>query len=224
MSHLESQNSEQLQIKGDHIQEGNGQMGQQIVEADHTQYPTSNICVVSYIEYPGQINSAESSLERPLDIQPGIGGISLQSGEDHHTADHKTEWRNHSSSPMKAVISKRKQLVNRSVPFMGLNKKSKKSSARQNPTGPHCCKVCGKTFHYMYTLKTHAEAHAMDKIHICGICGRDLESSEKLVCHLQRHNKRNKCSVCGKQFSNNARLKRHRRFHRPKGLSVKTTD
>lgn len=231
VSHPELQNSEQLQIKGDQIQKGNSQMGEQSLEVDYTQYSESNICVGSYIQYPSKINSAESdkgrpqsySSTQPLDTRPdsGICVISHLAGEYRHTTEDKIEWKKHASSSLKELNSKRKKPVKRSLPPLSLNiKKSTQSSASENPTGPHCCKACGKTFHYMYTLRTHAQAHTVDKTHICGICGKHLESTENLIQHLQSHKKRNKCGVCGKQFSNYSRLKRHRAFHRPKGINV----
>lgn len=209
-------------------------MGQQSLAVDNAHYSVSSICVGSYSEYPFKINRVENSkgytlsnsLTEPLDTQPDIGtcGISPQAEEHQHTTKDKSEWRKHAPSRLKALCSKRKKFVKRSIPPLSSNmKKSTPSPASQNPSGPHCCKACGKTFHYMYTLRTHAQAHAADQIHICGICGQHLESTDNLVQHLQSHRKRNKCGVCGKQFSSNARLRRHRRFHRPKGLIVSSS-
>ncbi|XP_076609954.1 uncharacterized protein LOC143334885 [Chaetodon auriga] len=232
VSHPELQNSEQLQIKGEQIQ--NSQMGEQSLETDHTQYSAFNIvCVGSYIQDPTKINSEESSKghplcnssAQPLEPQPdsGVGEIWQQAGEHQHNTDDKIEeWKtNHTPSGLKAPSSKRRKLVKRSLPPLSLNiKKSTQLSVSQNATGPHSCKACGKTFHYIYTLKTHAQAHAVDKTRMCGICGKRLESKESFVQHFQSHTKRNKCGICGKQFSNNSRLKQHRRFHGPKGLNV----
>lgn len=212
----------------------NSQMGEQSLETDHTQYSAFNIvCVGSYIQDPSKINSEESSKGRPLcnsstqplEPQPGsgVGGIWQPAGECQHTAEDKIEeWKtNHTPSGLKAPSSKRRKFVKRSLPSLSLNiKKSTQLTVSQSATGPHCCKACGKTFHYIYTLKTHAQAHAADKTRMCGICGKCLESKESFVQHLHSHTKRNKCGVCGKQFSNNSRLKRHRRFHGPKGLNV----
>lgn len=220
---------EQLQIKGDQMQKGNSQMGEQSLEVDYAQYSESNICVGSYIQCPSKINSAESdkgrpqsySSTQPLDTRPdsGICVISHLAGEYRHTTEDKIEWKKHAPSSLKEFNSKRKKPVKRSLPPLSL-KKSTRSSASENPTGPHCCKACGKTFHYMYTLRTHAQAHTVDKTHICGICGKHLESTENLIQHLQSHKNRIKCGVCGKQFSNYSRLKLHRTFHRPKGINV----
>lgn len=184
-------------------------MGEQSLEADHGHYSASTICVGAC---PSEINSVENgkahpvSSTQPLDTQPvsGTCGIAQLAGENLCTTEDKIEWKKHARSSLKALNSKRKKLVKRSLPHFSLN--TKKSA----PSGPHCCKACGKTFHYMYTLRAHVQTHTMDKIHICG---KQLESMENPV-------QRNKCGVCGKQFSNNFSLKRHRRFHRPKGLNV----
>ncbi|XP_044026942.1 zinc finger and SCAN domain-containing protein 21-like isoform X2 [Siniperca chuatsi] len=233
VSHPELQNSEQSEQR---------QTG---LEADHAQDSAFNIiCVDSFIQYPSDINSVESSKGHPLpnsstqalETLPdsGIGEIWQAAGESHHitkdsavaengSSNKIEEWKKKHTpcSNLKALNSKRKKHVKRSLPPLSVTiKKSTQISVSQNPTGPHCCKACGKTFHYMYTLRTHAQTHTVDKIHICGICGKHFESTESLVQHLQSHTKRNKCGTCGKQFSNSSRLKRHRRFHRPKGLNI----
>lgn len=230
-SHPEFQNLEQLQIKDDQIKNDISEIGQQSLAVDSAHYSVSSICVGTYSEYPIKINRLENSkgctfsnsLTEPLDAQPDIGtcGISPLAEEHQHTTEDKTEWKKHALSRLRAFCSKKKRFVKRSFPPLTSNTKtSTRSPASQNPSGPHCCKACGKTFHYMHTLRKHAQAHAADQIHICGICGQHLESKENLVQHLQSHRKRNKCAVCGKEFSSNARLTRHRRFHRPKGLIV----
>ncbi|XP_039976839.1 zinc finger and SCAN domain-containing protein 21-like isoform X2 [Xiphias gladius] len=245
VSHLEFQHSEQLQIKGELIKKGNSQVGEKCPEADRTQDSAfSIVCVDSFIQDIGEINCVQSSKghplpnssTRPLETQPdsGVGEIWQPAGGSQHTTggsavtengsiSETEEWkRKHTTcSRLKALNSKKNLHVKRSLPPSSLNiKKSTQLSANQNPAGPHCCKSCGKIFHYMYTLRTHAQTHTVDKILICGICGKHLESTESLVHHLQSHTKRNKCGICGKQFSSNSRLKRHRRFHRPKGLNV----
>ncbi|XP_040909997.1 zinc finger protein sens-like isoform X2 [Toxotes jaculatrix] len=213
---------EQQRIKGELIQKGNSQVGEQSSGADHAQSSAFSIsCMDSFIQDIGEINRVQSSKGRPppnysnrrLETQPdsGVGEIWQPAGDSKHT----------SGGSAKVFSSKKKKHVQRALPPMSLSlKRSTQFSASQNPTGPHCCKACGKIFHYMYTLRTHAQTHTVDKISICGICGKHLESTESLIHHLQSHTKRNKCGICGKQFSSNSRLKRHRRFHRPKGLNV----
>lgn len=201
VSRLEFQHSQQLQIKSELIQQGNSQVGEQSLEADHSQDSAFNIvCVDSFI----------------WDISEPARDSLAENGSSSKTE----EWKkNHTPCSCLTVLSsKRKRHVQRSLPPMRFNmKKLKLLSASQNPTGPHCCKACGKIFHYMYTLRTRAQTHTEDKI--C-ICGKHLQSTESLVHHLQSHTKRNKCGICGMQFLNFSRLKRHRRFHRPKDPTV----
>ncbi|XP_073319225.1 uncharacterized protein [Pagrus major] len=156
------------------------------VEVDHGQYSAINTASVgSYVQAPSAIDN------------------------DQHTSEEKTEeWKkSRAPSHLKAPSSKRKKDSN--------VKKSTELPVGQSPTDPNCCKACGKTFHYMYTLRTHVQTHAVDKNPICGICGKRLESKLQLIQHLQSHTKGNKCGICGKQFSNKFRLKQHVRFHRP---------
>ncbi|XP_068431773.1 zinc finger protein 853-like isoform X2 [Clinocottus analis] len=193
VSHPDWQNSVQVKIEGEQIRKG------------------------SYIQDLSKINSVGSSKghllpnssNQPLEALPdgGVGGILQPAAESQHTTPR---------------IRLQTFGIKRKVPMKRKKTNLKKStlSVSQNQTGPHCCKACGKTFYYMYTLRTHVLTHAGDTLHICGICGKHLESMDSFVQHIQSHTKRNKCGICGKQFSNNSRLKRHRRFHRPKGLNV----
>ncbi len=222
MSHRELQNSEQLQVKA------NSQTGEQNLETRHTQDCALNIIRV---DSDGKINGVESGRGHPL---PNSSTEPLETQSDSEETDDSAVAENGSSNEieelkmnhthcpsLEAPNSKRKKCEKRSLPPLSSNVKgSTQLSVSQNPMGPHRCKACGKTFHYMYTLRTHVQTHAADKIHTCGICGKHLESPESLVQHLQSHTKRNKCDKCGKQFSNISRLKRHKRLHRPKGLNV----
>ncbi|XP_051245817.1 zinc finger and SCAN domain-containing protein 5C isoform X2 [Dicentrarchus labrax] len=214
----ELQNSGQLQTKGEQIQKSNSEMGEQSMEEDHAEDSAFTVvCVDNYIQDLSEINSVERSKKRRLS-----NSSTLETWEPQHaTEDEIEEWKkNHTPcSSLQAPSSKRKKRVKRSSPTFNTNiRKSTKLTVSQNPTGPHCCKACGKTFHYMYTLKAHVQTHTVDKI--CGICGEHLESTGSLIQHLQSHTERNKCDICGKQFSNNSRLKQHRRFHGLKGLNV----
>ncbi|KAM6904273.1 uncharacterized protein PEZ65_018948 [Lycodopsis pacificus] len=219
VSHPEWQNSTQLQIKGDQIPKGNSQVSVEQHLAQDSEF--SIVCAGSYIQDLSEMNCVESSeghvlpnsSNQPLETRPdsGVGGLCQPAGESQHTTPR-----------LKALGIKKKVCVKRknTLPTVGLNIKTSTQSVSQNPSGPHCCKACGKSFYYMYTLRTHVLTHAGDKIHTCGICGKHLESVESFVQHIQSHTLRNKCGICGKQFSSNYRLKRHRRFHRPKGLNV----
>lgn len=242
VSHPEVQYTNQLLSKGIQTQNGNCQMKEQHLEADRDQDPTlSIVCVDSFIQDLSEVNRVESNKRRALcnsstgvvETQPdsAITAIRDSTGEPLQIAEgsdvakdrsSKTEKGNKNNKDSHAHDAKqKKKCMKRSSSLVNLNpQKSAKLSVSHNYTGICCCKACGKTFHYMYTLRAHAQSHTMDKIHICGICGKKLESTKSLVLHLQNHTKRNKCGTCGKQFSNNSRLKRHRIFHRPKGLHV----
>lgn len=128
----------------------------------------------------------------------------------------KTETTRILGSSVRELSPKIKKCAKRSLPPASLNLK-KATQLSAGPTGSYCCKACGKTFHYMYTLRSHVHTHAWDKICICGICGKHLGYRASLVQHLQIHNKRRKCGTCGKEFSSDTRLKQHKRFHRPRG-------
>lgn len=141
------------------------------------------------------------------------------------SADHSTQLDVRTQSPveknppsaLKSLGAKRRRLP----PKMSSSTAVRRlplSSANLGPAGPHQCKACGKSFHYMYTLRTHVQAHRLDGV--CGICGRQLGRGQSLLQHLQNHRRRKKCGICGKQFSDDARLLRHSAFHRPKALSA----
>lgn len=243
VSHQEVQYTDQLLRKGKQIQNGNRQIGEQHRVADHDQDSAlSIVCVDSFIQDISEINSMESgrrhslcnSSPKVVETQPDTGVTKTQesAGEPPQITEgssvamdrrsSKTEEGNKNNQGLKELDSKQKRkcVKRSSSPVSLYTQKSAKLSVSHNYTGAYCCKACGKTFHYMYTLRAHAQTHTADKIHICGICGKKLEGTKSLVLHLRNHTKRNKCGICGKQFSNNSRLKRHRKFHRPKGLNV----
>ncbi|XP_022057246.1 chorion transcription factor Cf2-like [Acanthochromis polyacanthus] len=247
VSYSEEQYSEQVDSKGQVIENEKGRIGEQSQEPNHAQNSTFNIvCVDSYIQDISEISSVRSSRGHSVpnsstwavETQPDDevietvepAGDLQQTTKDSAIAENgrciKTqEWKTTQTHPSrKALNSKRKMRVRRSLPRVSLSvKKSAAPPAGQNPTDCFCCKACGKIFHYMYTLRTHVQTHTKDKIPICGICGKHLESTEGLVQHLQSHTRRNKCGTCGKQFSSLSRLKRHQSFHRPRGLKVLTS-
>lgn len=192
------------------------------LEADHAHDSASNIvCLDSYIQDISESGSAESgtqhplpnSSNQPLEMQPhsGVGEIRQPAGEPQRSTP---------CSSLKTRNSKTK--MKRSSPPLSPNIK-KSTSFSQSPPGPYSCKACGKTFNYMYTLRTHAQTHGMDKIRICGVCGKHFDSIEGLVHHVQSHTKVIKCGLCGKTFSSNFRLRRHERFHRRKSLKAKSS-
>lgn len=174
-----------LQIKSHQTQEGNSHIGRRQAQEDDTKCPESSICVVSYSKCPSQNTHVENSTEcllnfwtQPQDFQLGICRSS-------RSAQHKMERKKKSLSCLKT------------------KRQPAKPCGNQTPSGPHCCKACGKTSHYKYTLKAHARAHTADNVHVCGICGKHLGTSVKLISHLQSKKKRSKCGSHSKQFSNN---------------------
>lgn len=202
MSQPELQYAEQLPLR-----KGNRQ--KQHLETGHAQCSPFNVVFMdSYVRDISEINSVERRKEhisyKPLEAQPDVSGSDeirqpaaessrIVGGSDVSGNGSKNdkikEWKkNHIPClDLKALGSQRKKKhVKRSLSLTSLKiKKSTLLSVHQNPTGPHCCQVCGKIFHYMQTLWIHVQTHTADKIHICGICGKHLESAESLVQHLQ---------------------------------------
>ncbi|XP_078146596.1 uncharacterized protein LOC144542897 [Centroberyx gerrardi] len=246
--HPEWQYPEHLQVKEEQKEACKGQVGEQLqgLEEDHAENSIFTIaCVESLIQdsilqrHLSHMNSVESSERLPLptsstepmEAQPRVWEPAAESWhptEDCAAAENGNSSRNEDwkmsggpGSSLKILKSKKAKPVKRPRSHISVKrKKSARLSSSRRPTGPHCCKACGKAFHYMYTLRTHAQTHTVDKSCICGVCGKHLESTESLVQHLQTHIERNKCHICGKCFSSNSFLKLHRRFHSPKSLGV----
>ncbi|XP_077405104.1 uncharacterized protein LOC144037460 isoform X3 [Vanacampus margaritifer] len=128
------------------------------------------------------------------------------------------------SSGVKPLMSKTTTTTTKKKKKKQLRKKTlnrKQKTAIQSDTGVYRCQVCGKTFHYTYTLKSHVWTHLRNKS-LCGICGKQMKDAESLVQHLESHTVRKKCGLCGKQFSSATRLKDHWRFHRRNPLDGMT--
>lgn len=214
VSHPEWLNSVHVKIEGEQIQKDNSQMSLEEHPAQDSEF--SIVCADGYIQdlsvESSKTHLLPNSSNQPLETlsDSEAGGLCQPTEESQHITPRTS---------LKELGIKRKVSVKRK----SSHKKTSTLSASQNPTGPHCCKACGKTFYYIYTLRTHVLTHAGDAIHICGICGKHLESTESFVQHIQSHTQRKKCGICGKQFSNYFRLKRHKRFHRPKGLKFKAS-
>ncbi|XP_041705893.1 zinc finger and SCAN domain-containing protein 2 isoform X2 [Coregonus clupeaformis] len=119
----------------------------------------------------------------------------------------------------KAVKSKRKNMVKGqssciTVKGSTSTQLSHLKSPRQSFASPCCCKVCGKFFNYMSTLIRHVKTHTGDKDNQCGVCGKNMESTESMKDHLQTHIAANvSCHVCSKSFSCNSKLTEHMRIH-----------
>lgn len=191
----------------------------------------------------GQIDNRESSEHRPLptssaeavdlQIDRGLCQVSEPAGKSWLPAGDCTVSENGirsmeeasknssgSGTGLKTLMSKKAKLVKRHRYCVSMKKtKSVQLSAWQRPTGPHCCKACGKSFHYIYTLRAHVQTHTVDKLQICGLCGKHLESTQRLIQHLRTHVETNKSYKCGKCSSSNF-LKLHRSFHKLKNLDV----
>ncbi|XP_072226394.1 uncharacterized protein [Leuresthes tenuis] len=214
------------------IQNGNNEPGEQSRETNRTQDSALNIVLVgNYVQDVSEISSMEvgeghllpNSSTQAVNTQADTKAteISASAWEKQHSTGNgaavetgscsKTE--ESKKAPNSCSSQRRNTGVKRSLPPLNLE-------ARQTPAGSYHCKACRKSFHYMYTLRTHVLTHAQNKICICGICGKRLGYRESLVQHVQRHNRRNRCGTCGKEFSSDSRLKRHKKFHLPKGLNA----
>ncbi|XP_030002741.1 zinc finger protein 665-like isoform X2 [Sphaeramia orbicularis] len=74
-----------------------------------------------------------------------------------------------------------------------------------------CCRVCGDSFHSKGFLRKHAEMHLSSSPSICGVCGQQVDSADRLLTHLQSHRVSGGiCSICGKRFQN---METHMRSH-----------
>ncbi|TNM92967.1 hypothetical protein fugu_018369 [Takifugu bimaculatus] len=180
----------EVRVKHPQTQEGTSNTRRQEVQEDDPLYPASSVCVVGYSEHPSQNTHVESSTEflsnfPTRDFHSGICRSS-------RSAQRKTERNKASASCLKA------------------KKQSARPCGHQPPSGPHCCKACGKTFHYIYTLRAHARGHTADNVHVCGICGKHLGTSVNLISHLQSSRKGGGCGPQGKLLSN---VKKHKTCH-----------
>ncbi|KAM4630786.1 uncharacterized protein ACJ7VT_000419 isoform 2-T2 [Polymixia lowei] len=161
----------------------------------------------------GALGPASDSQHPAPDCTVAEGGDNGRNGDWGETSEPQ--------SGSKKLRSKKAKAVRRHCSNMDLKRRKPiQLSSSQSPAGPYCCKACGKAFHYMYTLRKHAQTHAPDKSHLCEVCGKHLESTERLLQHLQTHIERNKCQDCGKCFSRNSSLKLHRKVHRGEDLEA----
>ncbi|XP_041830909.1 zinc finger protein 121-like [Melanotaenia boesemani] len=68
-----------------------------------------------------------------------------------------------------------------------LKKQHKKIAADKNKnTRQRSCRVCGKFFHYKRSFLKHALEHE-HSADVCGVCGKYLDSNERLTVHLKTH-------------------------------------
>ncbi|XP_047464452.1 zinc finger protein 879-like [Mugil cephalus] len=91
--------------------------------------------------------------------------------------------------------NKRRRVQNCKMSETSLHKElqKKKAPANKNPrTRRSCCRVCGKFFRYKRSFLKHALTHEQTA-GLCGVCGKRLESDERLKVHLQTHNEEKDC-------------------------------
>lgn len=120
-----------LQIKSHQTQEGNGHTGRRHAQEDDTKCPESCICVVSDSECPSQNAHVENSTECLSNFCTRLQNFQLGIWRSSRSAQHKMERKTKSVSCLK------------------IKRQSAKPCGDQTPSGPHCCKACGKTFHYI---------------------------------------------------------------------------
>ncbi|KAM9838997.1 uncharacterized protein ACBR49_017661 [Aulostomus maculatus] len=193
------------------------EMEDESTEEPYAQDPAFRVIYVdSFIQDLNEMEGSRrlpvpNSLMQVVETLPDtrVGEIQEPSGKPEDSKSVARTSNHKAASRLKALTSKRKRHSMMSNP-----KKLTHLPVGQNRSEVYCCKVCGKIFNYMYTLRSHVYTHVGDKIHICGICEEQLRDAESLVQHLRTHTNKNTCGKCGKQFSNNAQLKRHKRFHR----------
>lgn len=76
---------------------------------------------------------------------------------------------------------------------------------------PCMVSTCTKTFHRLYSLRTHQRLHTLvDRPYRCPSCPASFHRNHDLKRHLKGHDKTAfKCSGCGKVFSRRDAIKRH---------------
>ncbi|KAL4008053.1 hypothetical protein ACER0C_001905 [Sarotherodon galilaeus] len=79
--------------------------------------------------------------------------------------------------------------------------------------GKISCKVCGVGYTHLASLMRHIWSHVDEPQSVCGVCGKTLDSVEKLKEHLQNYQKTYKCLICGKSFYSRKSFRSHVSFH-----------
>ncbi|XP_059148753.1 uncharacterized protein LOC131935988 isoform X2 [Physella acuta] len=78
------------------------------------------------------------------------------------------------------------------------------------------CELCGKSFLFKSTLKTHFSTHSKVRPYVCTQCGKGFKSKATLYTHKYVHRESHAfpCNICGKAFKTKhfcaAHMKRHK--------------
>uniref|UniRef100_A0A8D0L4T7 Zinc finger protein 282 n=1 Tax=Sphenodon punctatus TaxID=8508 RepID=A0A8D0L4T7_SPHPU len=84
------------------------------------------------------------------------------------------------------------------------------------PTKPHGCSECGKTFGVKKSLKVHQRSHhGQERPYECTECRKSFNCHSGLVRHQMTHRGERpyKCEECGKCYSRKEHLQNHQRLH-----------
>lgn len=76
------------------------------------------------------------------------------------------------------------------------------------------CHLCDESFSSNHLLINHAfHLHSQSTDILCGVCGKNLESTESLSVHLKSHKGPKRCHVCGKHYNRMSSLTEHMASH-----------
>ncbi|XP_072034330.1 uncharacterized protein [Amphiura filiformis] len=79
----------------------------------------------------------------------------------------------------------------------------------------YVCKICGKNFLLLVSLKRHMTCHAKERPHVCEVCGKSFKTKGTWKLHRLIHEttKPYACQSCGKGFTRQDNLRTHERMH-----------
>ena len=89
------------------------------------------------------------------------------------------------------------------------------SEVIQTGEKPYLCKICGKSFTRLRSMKDHATIHTGEKPYICETCGKSFRRLRYMKIHTTIHTgtKPYICETCGKSFVSSNGLKYHETTH-----------